>query len=142
LESVVIVVPSCCNEEFRQRLSCESGFTQTSPLSWCHESKERRVYISLDSLVESEFSSEQLDFINNKVSSPVFYCVDFSDIEICKIVIQKIANDEKIFIDNDHGLVLSGSEYIRRMKLQPSWDWRIENIELDDGPSSKKRTPN
>ena len=50
--------------------------------------------------------------------------LDYSDVEMVKKVIEKIANDARILVDNDFGTVLPGDEFVARLRTAPEWNWR------------------
>lgn len=50
--------------------------------------------------------------------------VDYSDVQFVKAVLEKIADDPELIVDNDFGTVLSGSEFVARSKADPDWNWR------------------
>jgi len=50
--------------------------------------------------------------------------LDYSDIELAKSLVEKIANDPALTVDNDFGTVLPGNEFVARCKTEGGWDWR------------------
>ncbi len=50
--------------------------------------------------------------------------LDYSDIELAKSILEKIANDSALTVDNDFGTVLPGNEFVARCKAKGDWDWR------------------
>lgn len=50
--------------------------------------------------------------------------LDYSDVELAKSILERIANDSALTVDNDFGTVLSGSEFVARCKSETGWDWR------------------
>ena len=50
--------------------------------------------------------------------------IDYSDVEFVKGLLEKIANDSTVTIDNDFGTLLPGSEFVARCKTERGWDWR------------------
>jgi hypothetical protein len=41
-------------------------------------------------------------------------------------------------MDNDHGLITSGADFVARIRRDPAWDWRLSSVDfeprgLDDG---------
>ena len=54
----------------------------------------------------------------------VFFFLEYSDLELAKKVLITIADDDQVVIDNDFGTVLSGKEFVRKLKTEVDWDWR------------------
>ena len=50
--------------------------------------------------------------------------LDYSDVELVKSVLEKIADDPAFTVDNDFGTVLPGDEFVARCKAERGWDWR------------------
>jgi hypothetical protein len=50
--------------------------------------------------------------------------LDYSDVEFAKSILEKIANDPAVIIDNDFGTVLPGDQFVARCKSEMGWNWR------------------
>jgi hypothetical protein len=50
--------------------------------------------------------------------------VDYTSVELVKAVLEDIADDPELIVDNDFGTVLSGSEFVARCRAEPDWNWR------------------
>ena len=50
---------------------------------------------------------------------------EFSDIHFGKKVLTHIVNNESYMVDNDHGDIMSGADFVKRIHGEPDWDWRI-----------------
>jgi hypothetical protein len=50
--------------------------------------------------------------------------MDYSEVELAKSLIEKIADDPNFTVDNDFGTVLAGTEFVARCKAERGWDWR------------------
>ncbi len=50
--------------------------------------------------------------------------MDYSDVELAKGILEQIANDSTVTVDNDFGTVLPGDEFVARCKSEPHWNWR------------------
>jgi hypothetical protein len=103
-----------------------AGFNKISDGGWVKEDSRGRLYVSLDQWTEGELGMERLTWIREKIADPIFYGLDFSDMRLCREIIQAIADDPRILVDNDHGTIVSGSEFVRRVRHMPEWDWRME----------------
>ena len=90
-----------------------------------------RVYVRRDDAIRDDFEPEELERILSLFPYPVFYTVDFSDIAFCKRVLEAIANDPQLVVDNDHGVVLPGPEFVRLLQSRRDWDWRVSSQKLE-----------
>jgi hypothetical protein len=50
--------------------------------------------------------------------------LDYSDIELAKKLIEIIADDPNLKVDNDFGTVLPGDKFVARCRADRGWDWR------------------
>ena len=50
--------------------------------------------------------------------------IDYADIELAKGIIELIADDPDITVDNDFGTVLNGHEFVARIRSKRGWNWR------------------
>jgi len=50
--------------------------------------------------------------------------LDYSDVSLVKAVLETIADNSSITVDNDFGLVLPGDEFVRKCRSDKDWDWR------------------
>jgi hypothetical protein len=87
-----------------------------------------RAYVTRNDLVRNELEPEDLRAIAEAIADPTFYTVDFSDIDLCRRNLLAIADDAKLLVDNDHGVRLSGSDFVRVLRSQPDWDWRRDPV--------------
>ena len=53
--------------------------------------------------------------------------IDYSDVELAKALLQQIADDSDLIVDNDFGTILTGSDFVARCKTDPDWDWRSKS---------------
>jgi hypothetical protein len=54
--------------------------------------------------------------------------VDYTDVEFAKSILEKIANDPAVIIDNDFGTVLPGDQFVARCKSERGWNWKTEGL--------------
>ena len=52
--------------------------------------------------------------------------LDYRTVETAKRILEAIADDPALTIDNDCGLILPGDEFVARCRRNPTWDWRAE----------------
>ena len=124
MESVMLVAPFAYDNEIRSRLATIGPVTTGAPGVLVMEDDRSRVYVSRNDAAYLEVEPESLGRVRSIMAEPVFYTVDFSDIKLCRRVLEAIADDPKLLIDDDHGLMLPGHEFVRILRARPEWDWR------------------
>jgi hypothetical protein len=50
--------------------------------------------------------------------------LNYSSVELVKEVLERIADDPDITVDNDFGTALPGNKFVERIRTDPSWNWR------------------
>ncbi|HEY3974109.1 MAG TPA: hypothetical protein VGM18_13970 [Candidatus Sulfotelmatobacter sp.] len=50
--------------------------------------------------------------------------LDYSSLDIVKKVVQVIADDPNLLIDNDSKTVLPGDQFVAKLRADPTWNWR------------------
>ncbi len=82
------------------------------------------VYLARDDSIADDMDPSELDLVLKAVSKPIFYLLEFSDIRMCRDVLLAIVDDCGIMVSNDHGVTLSGPDFLNRLRSDPTWDWR------------------
>lgn len=126
MEAVVIVVPKSYEATFLQRLQ---GLDQAEALSAggvVVEAGGNRVYIRRDDSIHKELGLQDRRRYLASGDKLAFYSVEFSDIGLCRSILETIADDPSLVVDNDHGLVLNGAEFVRLLRARRDWDWRLD----------------
>lgn len=59
------------------------------------------------------------------VSDPVF--VSFSDVRLARRVLEAIADDPALVVDDDDGRLLPGPEFVHMLREHPEGDWRCHD---------------
>jgi len=124
MESVILIAHRRAIPNFKARVSSALRVVDGVGGALVIDNGAARIYVALDEHVRSELGAERLERILSIVEDPVFFTVDFSDIDLCKTVLMSIADDPRLLVDNDHGVLLSGSEFVRVLRSQRDWDWR------------------
>jgi len=127
MESVLIVTPFAYDAEFKLRLEQLGPVTTGAEGVLFVEDGRSRVYLCRNDWARDELEPDQLERVRSTFAAPIFYSVDFSDIALCRNVLEAIANDPELLIDNDHGVVLIGPEFLRLLRDRPDWDWRLDD---------------
>lgn len=118
MESVIIVAPCEYEYELKARLE-RLGPVMTGAEGVLIVGDGRtHVYVSRGHHVRDELEPEELQHITSVMANPVFYTVDFHDMALCRKVLEAIADDSQLLVDDDHGLVLPGPEFVRHLRAQ------------------------
>jgi len=125
MESVTLIAPRAYDVELRERLA-QAWNVREGIAGVVIEDGGTRVCVSPNDFAAEEMEPGALQRIVTTIRNPVFYTVDFTDIDLCKRVLVAVADDPLLLIDNDHGLLLPGVEFVHILKSQPGWDWRRE----------------
>src|SRR3954468_9866786 len=122
----IIIVAGCGFDLGQLRRAIPPTFSVNDAANDCIviESGGRRAYLGADPRIPGEMEPEEASRILTLISEPTFYTLDFSDITLCKELLLAIADRSDILIDNDHGVLLPGSEFVRVLRSQGDWDWR------------------
>lgn len=119
MESVIIVAPPDYEAALRKRLQqVHAVISETAAGGIALDGGNSRVYIHRDGVVRDELEPDRLASVDRRIPNPAFYAVDFSDIAFCRLVLEAVADDETVLVDNDHGVVLTGREFIRLMRVR------------------------
>jgi hypothetical protein len=54
--------------------------------------------------------------------------IDYSNHELAKQIVELIADDPLLIVDNDFGTVLSGNAFVARIRADRTWNWRNDSI--------------
>jgi hypothetical protein len=126
MESVLIVAPHDYDAELRQRASISWKLSDGPDRTWAIDDPQGRIYVSRNEWACDELEPERLAQIKAIIQNPIFYSMDFSDLNLSRRVLMTIADDPNLLIDNDHGVLLSGSEFVRLLRSRENWDWRLD----------------
>lgn len=128
MNSVIIVAPRGYHTVLIDRLARGWPVSETALGGAVIEQDGSRVYLSRDDELVRELESEELARYETAVRDPVYFTVDFSDIGLCRRVLLAIADDPQLLVDNDHGVILSGSDFASYLRRQPGLDWRTSRL--------------
>jgi hypothetical protein len=113
MESVIIVAPCAYDAELKGRLALGWKVAVTATGGSVIEDGGARVYLSRNDAIAEDLEPEVRARIAAATPEPVFYTVDFSDLNLCRRVLLAIADDPRLLIDSDHGVLLSGVDFVR-----------------------------
>ena len=80
------------------------------------------VTINADNDIIEHYEQAELEEIALK--NLRFYLIEFNDFIFLKKILPLVVDDSRIWIDNDHGDILHGSQFVNRVNQYPRWDWR------------------
>jgi hypothetical protein len=126
MESVMIATPREYGGELVSHLQTIGAVERTADGGFAVDDGKSRVYVTRNTAAPEELEPERLEHIRSVIATPLFYSVDFSDIALCRRVLELIADDPTVVVDNDHGLMLSGADFVRLLRKRRDWDWRLD----------------
>ncbi|WP_028777489.1 hypothetical protein [Shimazuella kribbensis] len=74
----------------------------------------------------NEYEEGELIDIPIRLNQMNFILVAYKPIQILKKVFLDESWNKNIWIDNNHGLILSVEEFMEKIREKPDWDWRLE----------------
>jgi hypothetical protein len=129
MESVIIVTgPDCDLARLRQAIPPGYKVEDAANGRVLIENAGRRAYLGPDARIASELEPEESSRVRSMIREPTFFSLDFSDIGLCRELLMAIADRGDVLIDNDHGVLLRGSEFVRVLRSQTDWDWRRDPL--------------
>jgi hypothetical protein len=89
------------------------------------EDGRSRVYVRREDSLKGDLEDERVRSIESVIPRPAYYTVEFSDIALCRVILMAIVDDPDLFVDNDHGHMLRGADFLSLLRARPDWDWRV-----------------
>jgi hypothetical protein len=126
MESVIIAAPFAYDAQLKVRLERIGPVTTGAGGILVLDDGKSRVYVARNDAVHDEFEPGRLGRVTSTIPDPVFYSIDFSDIALCRRALEVMVDDPKLLVDNDHGVLLPGPEFVRVLRSQHDWDWRVD----------------
>ena len=124
MESVIIVTPYNFDEIFKARIPRKYNVEKGALGNLVISDGWTRLWLSQDESILNTLDDAGLEKVINMFRDPIFYTLDFSDIKFCREVLLAIVDDPAILVDNDHGVMMSGPEFVHFLCGKPDWDWR------------------
>ena len=117
MRTVVLIAPDHTSaDKFLHRLpSTYSIESSASPERVVIQSGERHAFFEEDASVQDDFDDEELLVIQNRFIAPKFFTLEFSDPGFGTLLLIHLANDPSILVDDDHGSILQGDEFVKRL---------------------------
>jgi len=126
MESVIVVTPGEYDANFKSRLELIGPVDVMEGGGLVLDDGLSRIYITRNNNATAELEPERLAHIRAMIQIPIFYSVDFTDVALCRRVIEAIADDPNLVVDNDRGVVLPGSRFVELLRSRQDWDWRLD----------------
>jgi hypothetical protein len=128
MESVIIICERVQAPEVWARVPPKLIHNRVDDRSWVLEDADSTCYLDMDdtelALIGYEGEDDLRDFIHARVADPVSFGLAYRDIEFCKRLLLRLADDPRMIVDNDFGVTVTGDEMARRIRQNPRWDWR------------------
>ena len=128
MEAVIIVAPRNYGSVLQSRIPKCYDVTRRADGSIIVDDGSTRIYVIQHDSIPHDFDANELKAVQAVVEDPQFFAVEFSDIEFCRKFLVVIADDSRLIVDNDHGVLLRGSEFAQVLRSRSDWDWRVESL--------------
>jgi hypothetical protein len=126
--SVGVLCERVHQAEFEGRIPPELVHNKVGDGYWVLEESGSYCYLDRDDgedvLLGYEAATKEL--ILSRLADPVDFDLAYRDIEFCKRLLLRLADDPRTVVDDGFGLVLPGDEFARRIRENPGWDWRVQ----------------
>ena len=82
-------------------------------------------FLDRDELVREAYEDDAVALpIFQSVPNPTFYVCSSSDFDFLKSLLVYLVDDEELWVDDDHGHILRGSAFAKRLVAERTYDWR------------------
>ena len=113
IEQLINMIP----ESFKKEKQPDGRFFISSDTHHC--------WIEHDEEIESDYDEDEMFFVRKHIPKPIFFTCEFTEIDFGKEILSYIIFDERFVIDNDYGELLTGGEFLNKLRDEPDWDWRL-----------------
>lgn len=133
MESVIIAASASYEPELWARLIRMGASRAGQEKRLVLDAGTSRIFVTRDGSALDEMEPEHFSRIAAAIDSPVLYSVDFTDIELCKRLLLDVLDYPGLLVDNDHGLLVTGEEFVQILRRHADWDWRTEAVDPASG---------
>ena len=84
------------------------------------------LWLGRDDTIFDEYEEDEIKVVQERVTNPIPFVCEFSEMEFGKRILGRILCGESCLVDNDHGDILTGKEFVERLQTEPGWDWRLK----------------
>src|ERR1700761_7773950 len=103
MDSVIIVAPEDYGARFRACIPAKYQTTEGAHDALVIEDGRTRIYVAKNQAVRDELDAAHLAVVDASMATPIFYTVDFADIDFCRDILLAVVDDPEVLVDNDHG---------------------------------------
>jgi len=129
MQSIIIITPSNITlKDFVEKLEQYYDVDIVSENRIVINDGDRYIAINLDDYITEEYDEPEFRSISQVIKHPQFFLIEFSHLDFLKEILPFCVDENGFLIDNDHGDILSGREFLLKLKTNPRWDWRITEI--------------
>lgn len=89
-------------------------------------SSKNFVQIERDDDIALYYEDEEGDVFKSNIADPVYYIVNFQDINLLKRILKMTLDRPDVFLDNDFGLIQTGRQFLVTLDRRPKWDWAMD----------------
>lgn len=88
--------------------------------------KESHGWLGRDDEIIEDYDEDELAVVRRHVAQPVAFVLEFSDLDFGKQLLAALVSGEPCLVDNNHGDILRGQDFLDQLRERPSWDWRVK----------------
>ncbi len=124
--SIIIILPRDLDlVSLAEKVHTEISRTMVTNDRLIFESGNLHAVVAAAPNVLLELDEEEKAEIRALVAEPRYFSFEFNDLAFAKRILSTLANDPNLAVDDDHGGLHRGSDFVRRMREFPAWEWRI-----------------
>ena len=124
MNSVIIFLPRAVTIEDVARELAAVGKVSQAPGAVAVEAGDGRVRLDQADDIARYYDAGELDVVTRVLGEYAAFTAEYLDIGLVKHVIQVVANRWPSVIDDDHGTMLPGGQFLELLAARPDWDWR------------------
>ncbi len=114
-QSVILIADrSISFDEIQSKFAPDFQTGFASPERFVVESEDDYLAFDADDSIVNDYEAAELEGI--PISNPTFYSLKFTDFVFLKKLLPFFADDPRIWVDDDHGHILPGPEFVKRMR--------------------------
>lgn len=125
MNSVIVAATNgTCVRRFADIARCRWSVRDVSDLHCVVADGDNHVIINLDDSIACDYDEEEMLCVRSVVPNPAFFMFEFSDFAFGKEVLSRLVDGADVAVDDDHGHVMRGTEFCRRLRDEGGFDWR------------------
>lgn len=124
MNSVFVATPSTITLKNLATLAEKDWHTRMSEDRFVIEDENNYLIIRPAENLKEELNDQEIATVLKITGSTTFYEFSYRDINLIKMVLLTVADSDDFAVDDDHGTLLSGSEFSQRIRENPDLDWR------------------